>query len=105
MKTNMFGSVFSPTVTVVSCVCEYLKPKEVCKTRQVCKFNVEHLYHFQEFAESNGAIKCGGCPAMRMPRFLEHCPVCEKDVCVDHLEQCWDCNEIICCDCRGFCCR
>ena len=105
MRTKMFEAVFSPTVTVVSCVCEYLKPKEVCKTRQVSKFCTEHLYNFQEFAESNGAIKCGGCPAMRMPRFLEHCPLCEKEVCVDHLERCNECLEIICCECRGVCCR
>ncbi len=53
-------AVFSPTITVISCVCEYLRPKEICHTRQVSKFNLEHLYNFQEFAESNGAIFVDG---------------------------------------------
>jgi len=102
----MLQSNFSPSVTVLSYVCTFLPPKAVCHARQTSVICNKNLHPFKAFAELNGAITCGQmtCSAMRKPSFIEHCPVCEKNVCVDHLERCNNCFIIVCDDCNGFCC-
>ena len=100
---------FGPKTSVLSILTQYLLPKDITRIRQVNRF-------FKQTSENTcgpwklyvqsfyNVIDCPMCYALRSPIYVEHCPLCEKDVCLEHLVKCQNCLEIYCSACVGFCC-
>ena len=100
---------FGPTTTLTSILMDYLHLKDVAKLKQVSFHHnlairdkipnwidtIQNQYH---------VLPCNICFSIRSCFKIEHCPLCEKDVCVDHLEICNSCNNVYCYRCRGYCC-
>jgi len=102
-------SVFGLKTSLSSIVMTYLMPKEIAYLRQMNKHHMTAAgrtsnvwYNF--VSKYKQVHTCGKCKAIRSIRKMEHCSLCTKDICVEHLEICNQCDGIYCSDCRGFCC-
>ena len=96
---------FGAKVSVLTSVVEYLSDKEMCKCRQLSKLSKNDIRGWRHRVLRTGTVvDCQKCPALRLSKYTEHCPLCESSVCVDHLERCVKCHEIYCSFCVGFCC-
>jgi len=107
-STKMWAT-FSENVTCMSVVLSYLSAKDTAKFRIQCREAVADT----ERSKGNWLIyvqrqfpikKCGRCPAICSVRQVEYCPLCERWVCLHHLEPCFKCHRVFCSNCRGFCC-
>ena len=100
---------FSTNVNLTTLLVDYLHLKEIASLKQVCSqqsSSVSHKipYWFQTVRNQYDVSSCGICSAIRSSLKIEHCPMCEENICIDHLEICDSCNNIYCYRCRGFCC-
>ena len=101
---NMWQS-FSATESVLTCALQYLSAHEIAQCRPVSRLTNSDVPGWREKSLQTGnVVACCKCPALRLSKYTEHCPLCESDVCVEHLEKCNDCNGIYCSSCVGFCC-
>lgn len=102
-------TTFGPKTSVTSVVMGYLFPPDITRLRQVsrhAKTSSEHVCGpWKSYVQSlYNVYDCPRCNALRNPRYTEHCPLCEKNVCVDHLVRCSKCCQVYCDACVGFCC-
>ena len=100
---------FGPKTSVLSILTGYLLPKDITQIRQVNKFSKQTSENisgtWKSYVQSfHTVLDCPRCHALRNPRYMEHCPLCEKDVCLEHLVKCTQCLAIYCNACVGFCC-
>lgn len=100
---------FGPTTKLTSLLVDYLHLKDIARLKQV---NIHQKTTIREkmpnwlgtIREKYNVLPCGMCSSIRSNFKIEHCPLCEKDVCIEHLEVCNSCSNIYCYRCRGFCC-
>lgn len=100
---------FGPKTSVTSVVMTFLSPVDITRVRQVnrqTKTTSENVCgDWKSYVKSIETIHdCPHCYALRRPRYTEHCPLCEQNVCVDHLRRCVQCCDVFCHVCVGFCC-
>lgn len=100
---------FGPKTSVLTILTQYLLPKDITQIRQVNKYSKQTSENvcgpWKSYVQSfHDVLDCPRCHALRNPRYMEHCPLCEKDVCLEHLVKCSNCLEIYCNACVGFCC-
>ena len=100
---------FGPKTTLLSILTHYLVPKDITRLRQVNKVSKQTSENvcgpWKTYVQSFYNVEdCSMCNALRNPKYMEHCPLCEKDVCLEHLVKCTNCLEIYCNTCVGFCC-
>ena len=100
---------FGPKTSVLTILTQYLLPKDITQIRQVNRFSKQISENvcgpWKPYVQSlYNVLDCPKCDALRNPSHMEHCPLCERDVCLEHLTKCQHCLEIYCNTCVGFCC-
>lgn len=102
-------NTFGPKTSVTSVVMGYLFPHDITRLRQVnrhAKAASEQVCgSWKSYVQSLFTVSdCPRCYALRNPQHTEHCPLCEENVCVEHLVRCSKCSQVYCEACVGFCC-
>ena len=103
---QVFSSLFSSHISVLTTVATFLPLADVGRCRQLSRMSKGDIRGWREAVlRQEQVVACQRCPALCRLQHTEHCPLCESTVCVAHLERCDECLQIFCGECVGVCCR
>jgi len=84
---------FGPTTNLTTLIVDYLHLKDIAKLKQVCLHHSlsisAKMPNWLDIIQTQyDVLPCDICFSIRSCFKIEHCPMCEKNVCINHLENC-----------------